>query len=300
MSRRHTDYYWAHIAELQQATYSNHKGRTVSFQGHGLLLIGWLCDRARNDDGTVFMTQRTMSEETRIPLSTVKRLLAAFQQVGWLTDTGEVERYMGKGTPTPIYLVSLVPPVPVNKSKKNSDQVSHQVSQQVSQVIPENTTKPLEQRKTEVLGVSYPYPYPEPKPEPEPKSERTDQAGAGKGEKVGELIALCVQRDLETRPPTGEAGAGLKRKLGNEYRPLVRRALEQYPNAPDTALVDYCIGKRRKEPVSASLVATLRPDMANCEKCKGYGKVFIDMGEGGTLPLDCPTCNAPALSLTGT
>jgi hypothetical protein len=296
MSKHALYYYAANLPLIQRATFTTPAGKEYALGENGRDLLVFLCNAANEKTGWCFhMGNNYISEETDIHVSTVKRLMNGFEQLGWITRTGRLVRHGGRGAPTVEYALTFFPPCAENL--RTGSPTSRPTS---SPGATDNALEPLPQLEVSRKKETETEPQPEPKPEPEPKSERTDQAGAGKGEKVGELIALCVQRDLETRPPTGEAGAGLKRKLGNEYRPLVRRALEQYPNAPDTAVVDYCIGKRRQEPVSASLVATLRPDMANCEQCNGYGKVFIDMGEGGTLNLDCPTCNAPALSLTGT
>lgn len=303
MSRRHTDWYWSHLNELQKVTFVDPKGKERSFLGHGLMLIGWLCDQARDDDGTVFMSVRSMSEDTGITQRTINKLLAAFLQVGWLTYTGE-RRYLGKGTPTPVYLVSVGnPSPPVDRGKKSKTQeqksdlgVSQVLSQVLSPATPLKTVKPLQDKELSENSVSYPYPYPEPDPNPypEPMSPRTDPAGAGKGKGQGrgdleQLVTLCVRADLEDRPPQGTPGPRLLDKVARDYRPIVADAVRLFPVATQQDLVTYCVGKRRNEPASNTLLAALQPDMANCPDCKGQGVIYTypNGPEGGSRPVVC-------------
>ena len=318
MSRRHTDWYWSHLNELQKVTFIDPTGKERSFLGHGLLLIGWLCDQARDDDGTVYASTREMSEQTAISQPSIKKLLAAFQQVGWLTKTGE-SRYMGRGTPTPVYEVSLCNAATMGnqtpKTKKRLQEkaletalgVSPLVSQVVSPMTPLETVKPLQDTELTENSVLYPYPYPEPDPKPEPKSSRTDLAGAreGRGQGKGDLehlVSLCVHQDLDDRPPKGTPGAPLLDKMQREYRRLVPSALQQFPNAEQADQVTWCVYKRHHEQPPRELLKALRPRMANCQKCNGAG-IFYEYPngtEGGTkvVRCDCETLQLETEQLT--
>lgn len=307
MSRRHADWYWSHLNELQKVTFIDPKGKERSFLGHGLLLIGWLCDKARDDDGTVFHSTREMSEETGISQPSIKKLLAAFLQVKWLTYTGE-RRYLGKGTPTPVYEVSLCNAATMGKenpkTKKRLQEkaletalgVSPLVSQVVSPAIPLETVKPLQDTELSENSDLYPYPYPEPEPDPqpEPKSSRTDLAGAGEGRGQGKgdlehLVSLCVSQDLDDRPPKGTPGAPLLDKMQREYRRLVPKALQQFPNAEQADQITWCVYKRHHEQPPRELLKALRPRMANCQKCNGTGTVYVypNGPDNGCMPVGC-------------
>jgi hypothetical protein len=223
MSRQAQDYLSEHLPEIRRATYTDttKKTGTRHIGENGLALLVYLCDHT-NREGVFFMSARSMQEGAGIAtIREVRRLLAGFTELGWITPTGETVSYHGRGTPTPVYALTLLPGVVVN-AKSDLSSVPGDTPKTI-----EKTTEPLthkgENEKTDRKT--------EPEPEPQPG------AGWAWDKKHDQLLAdILACEDM-----AGDKG-NLKTWLVKQYKPLVVRALRDKP-APD--LVAWCLDMRR-------------------------------------------------------
>lgn len=223
MSRQATDYLTEHLPEIRRATFSDTSKKTgvrhIGENGVALLLV--LCD-ATNKDGVFYMSARTMQELAFIStVREVRRLLAGFTELGWITPTGETMSYQGRGTPTPIYALTLLPSVSVN-AKSDLSSVPGDTRKTAEKNL-EPLTDKGEKEKTDIKT--------EPEPEPQPG------AGGAWDKKHDQLLTdILACEDMR-----GDKGQ-LKTWLVKQYKPLVVRAIRDNP-APD--LVAWCLDMRR-------------------------------------------------------
>jgi hypothetical protein len=282
MSRQATAYLSENLPEIRRATYTDksQKTGTRALGEDGLALLFYLCDHANAKDGhRFFMTAESMREDAGIAtLRTVRRLLAGFTELGWITPTGETVRYMGRGKPTPVYALTLVPGVSVNAQNERIG---------VRTGAPGDISTDTKANNANTSRENY-YSEPEPQPEPDPQAGR----GAGAwGIEHDQLLAECLACE-DTKGDNGRLVPWLEK----QYRPIVLRALEE---RPDPDLVGWCVDTRR------GIERTKAPK--KCETCNGY--VFRSGGD----PLDgrhalwnydagqwepCPVCETDLADLT--
>ena len=228
MSRQATAYLIENLPEIRRATYTdkNQKTGTRALGEDGLSLLFYLCDTANAKDGhRFFMTAESMREDTGIStLRTVRRLLAGFTELGWITPTGETVSYMGRGKPTPVYVLTLVPGVSVTAQKLRTG---------VPASVPEGTSTDTKANNANTLREND---YSEPEPQPEPDPQAGQGAGAW-GIEHDQLLADC----LACEPKEGDNGR-LVPWLEKQYRPIVLQALR---DRPDPDLVGWCFSTRQ-------------------------------------------------------
>jgi hypothetical protein len=253
MSRQATAYLIENLPEIRRATYTDksQKTGTRSLGEDGLALLVYLCDHA-NKENQFFMTAESMREDTGIStLRTVRRLLAGFTELGFITPTGEVISYQGRGKPTPVYALTLVPGVSVTAQ---NERIGVRIG------VPGGTST---ETKTNTRNSFQKNDDSEPEPQPEPNPQAGQGAGAW-GIEHDQLLADCLACE-----PTDRDNGKLKPWLEKQYRPLVLQALKE---RPDPDLVGWCVDTRR------GIERTKSPQ--KCETCNGH--IFWGSGD----PLD--------------
>lgn len=288
MPRRMDKPAWAYVVEnlrtIRQARFTDSTGKERPLGENGLALLMYLCDRV-NSYGTVYMTAKTMSEDTGIHLSALKRLLAGFEQLPnlttgepWLTRVGTV-RYQGRGSATVEYALTLVPDLWTGEvtgeplEPRPGSPLSHPTG---SPLATRTETKANTGAEKAFSNVPEPEPQPHPKPEPHPQVRSVQVSEGGEMEKrAGEIVTLCIGIERD-RTPRG-MGGGLLRKLQDEYLPRARKALRDFPSDTNQDLALRCVADRYcedYEQVKARSVSwrprapQVSPD---CPTCKGQG-----------------------------
>jgi len=223
MSKPAWEYLTTHLPEIRGAVLPN-TGSKIGEPGLALLLY---LSGQTNKQGEFFMTAKTMQEETGMAtLRQVEKLLAGFVALGWITPTGETDRYMGRGRPTPVYVLTLFP-----QYAQLFAQTLHKSEEIPSPQTVEKLSKP--NREKDYLKNN----ETESEPEPEPDPQAGQGAGAW-GADHDQLLADC----LACEPKEGDKGQ-LVPWLIKQYRPIVLRALK---DRPDTDLVGWCFSTRQE------------------------------------------------------
>jgi hypothetical protein len=221
MSEPAWEYLTTHLPEIRGAVLPN-TGSKIGEPGLALLLY---LSGQTNKQGEFFMTAKTMQEETGMAtLRQVEKLLAGFVALGWITPTGETDRYMGRGRPTPVYVLTLFP-----QYAQLFAQTLHKSEEIPSPQTVEKLSKP--NREKDYLKNN------ETESEPEPDPQAGQGAGAW-GADHDQLLADC----LACEPKEGDKGQ-LVPWLIKQYRPIVLRALK---DRPDTDLVGWCFSTRQE------------------------------------------------------
>ena len=265
MSKQALEWVSENLPTVRRAKFTDSSGKVRPIGENGLALLWYLCDRT-NSAGCFFMQARTMADETDLHLSAVKRLLAGFEQLGWVTRTGELVSYEGRGTPTPEYSLTLVPGLTKKATATRTGiPTGHPTG---SPRDTSSETKPNNGAETSFSD----YLQPEPQPQTEPHHEPTrpqvatgQEGGKEWGERHARLLPQCIERERD-RTPKG-VGAGLRQKLEREYRPIITQVLRDRPGQTDTELVRVCVAQRNGEKVRPPAPRT-NPD---CEQCRGKG-----------------------------
>lgn len=295
MSRQAQDYLSEHLPEIRRATYTDttKKTGTRHIGENGLALLVYLCDHT-NREGVFFMSARSMQEGADIAtIREVRRLLAGFTELGWITPTGETVSYYGRGTPTPVYALTLLPGVVVN-AKSDLSSVPGDTPKTT-----EKTTEPLthkgENEKTDRKT--------EPEPEPQPEPERFTGVNLGGGEnelteKGGDLLTELLAQEDYTGVRNYQAVRAKKRR---DYLPIVREWEQVQP--PGNA-VEWCRHKLLgTQPTTPQAVHEYNPprwarkdDQQPCEHgCDGFG-VFVYTLNGKEIGLSDCVCNGGDIS----
>lgn len=228
MSKPAWEYMTTHLPEIRRAVLPN-TGRPIGEPGLALLLY---LSGQTNKYGEFFMTQKVMQEETDIAsLRQVEKLLAGFEQLGWITRTGQTVQYMERGRPTPVYVLTLFPQYAEKYAQtlQKSDDIPS-VGTGEKTLNPNREKTLLKNNRTE----SEPQPETEPEPQPESttSADRAGEVGLGNGELLAQVIAWEVEHFQ------GQAGQGLLKKWRTTYPGIVARALELNPPGN---LVHWCI-----------------------------------------------------------
>ncbi len=228
MSKPAWEYLTTHLPEIRRATFPDPSSKTGTrpIGEPGLALLVYLSGQT-NKRGEFFMTAKTMQEETGIAtLRQVEKLLAGFIVLGWITPTGESVSYMGRGRPTPVYVLTLFPEYAhlYAQTLHKSDEIPP--PETVEKTTNANTGKGLHKNDES-----------EPEPQPEPNPQAGQGAGAW-GADHDQLLADC----LACEPKEGDKGQ-LVPWLIKQYRPIVLRALK---DRPDTDLVGWCFSTRQE------------------------------------------------------
>jgi len=219
MSRQATDWLAENLSEINTTTLPNGRGLGQD----GMVLLYYFCDRT-NKEGVFFMQIRTMMDETGIAMSSVKRLLAQFKQQGWITPTGKTVSYRGTGTPSPEYLLTLVPSI--TKMYRSGLQAGLQLDTS-------NLVKPVQELDNDYFLDLEPEPEPEPNPEPEPeplsgsvvsKSARQEKEGIN----ADEVMRICIELETEGMTLRGAPiQTGIVKTWKADYSRLIAQAIAE-------------------------------------------------------------------------
>lgn len=206
--------------------------RALGLQGLALLLF--LAETANSKNYEFFPTVETMRNESGIATTReVHRLLRGLTELGYITPTGEMMSYRGRGKATPVYAFTL------GQVVKN-DLIGDHTSDQVD-------TRKLEKANTGNTStkINYSQPEPEPQPKPQPEPERSGGEGLqGKewGKFHSEVLAECLA--WERANYTGIDRGHLSKRWESDYRPLVTLAIETRPQGTLADQVSWCIEQR--------------------------------------------------------
>lgn len=233
-----------HIPEIRRT-------RGVGMTGLALMVV--LAD-AVNKAGEVFMTGETMRELTGTSsTSEIYKMIARFVELGWLTPTGELNEYMGRGRPTPVYAWTFTPGIWKGAPKEStSDRIGDEfVSEQVSVDSLETSLKPNNDAENESRNVS----------EPEPQPGTPGEPGREWGDKHEQIFSMVWAWE----PHDNDRGR-LQRHVRSDYRPIICNLVNRYPDGDADVLAEWAFSARnngRPAPVARPTPAPSMPDSAD-------------------------------------
>ena len=237
MSKPAWEYLTTHLPEIRRATFPDPSSKTGTrpIGEPGLALLVYLSGQT-NPQGEFFMTAKVMQEECDIAtLRQVERLLAGFIHLGWITPTGKFNEYMGRGRPTPIYVLTLFP-----QYARLFAQTLHESDEIASLGTVEELSKA--NRQKDYKNFRQIEPEPEPDSEPEPRSVVSESA---RQEKAGifadEVLTICIELEKEDMALRGEPILpGLVKRWKAEYPSLIADAIGKGHNDTAENVAEYC------------------------------------------------------------
>jgi hypothetical protein len=225
------------------------------------------------------MGQQYMADEAGIHIATVKRLLAGFEQLGWITRTGELIKYHGRGSKQVEYVLTFYPGAMEEYEEwRTSSPTGSQTSSQVA-----TQSRGKAKRSNEAHGKIDTETEPEPQPETEPEPEPGQGAGQGKGREWGKECDDLLAQVLDRENYQGARNPDKVRKYkAQEYEAIVRYAIQAQP-ASD--LVTWCLMQKNPQQAASrypqtvtTSVRTYLPELTqaygarpDCEHCQGAG-----------------------------
>lgn len=307
MSRAAQDYLTANLPEITRAVYVDEQGTRRALGENGLRLVVWLAG-VTNKRGEVFYTVAAMAEETGLTPRVVTRLLAGFEGLGWLTRTGREVVYNGRGRPTPVYALTLVPDLWTGDAE-NDDQLPTN-GRLTAHLGSRKTTNANTGNGSRDLGGLELEPEPEPETPQAPRKGQGQQRGKDQGGKglESDLFTAVLARALEIEHDDYAAtsikpvGAGLRRSWQRDLTPQVAQIVGMAPETrPDddkavTTLAREAVDARRyanglaalPQPETPKAPTPAPPPMPtikrrgadDCRKCHGTGQVARPMDNG--------------------
>jgi hypothetical protein len=239
MSLNATKWLAKNMPALKRVTYTDASGKERNaFRGEGFALAFFICD-ASNSYGTVMMTRETMSELSGVSKVEIDRLLSAWIRGGFIEQVG-VDRYMGRGRPTPIYALIGIP----NEYKPEKiDAENARITIPIS--IPgdsRNLAEPLQPKENDYFLDSEPEPEPEKEPEPDSlsvvsKSARQEKAGID----ADEVLRICIELETEGMTLRGAPiMPGVIKKWKAEYPSAIAKAIAERHGETAEDVAWYC------------------------------------------------------------
>lgn len=294
MSRQATDWLAENLAEINKTTLPNGRGLGQD----GMALLFYFCDRTNPKDGVFFMDIKTMMHETGLSMTAVKRLLAQFREMEWITPTGKTVSYMGRGKPSVEYLLTLVPAI---------TQKYRTGTQEGTQLGTSNHGKPVQSLDTNYFLGLEPEPEPDTKPEPEPGSVVSRSARQEKeGISADEVLRICIELETESMTTRGEPILpGLIKRWKADYPTLIAQAMKDKPGDTAEDLAWHCHDLRTEartgrkaqgsyagilpRPAQGRQLPDAPKGMEGCLVCdgQGYGIVRDETGIATTRKCVC-------------
>ena len=239
MSHSATKWLAENMPALRRVTYTDASGKERNaFRGEGFALAFYICD-ASNTYGTVMMTRETMSDKSGVSKVEIDRLLAAWIRGGFIAQVG-VDRYKGRGRPTPVYALVGIP----NEYKPEKiDAENARITIPIS--IPgdsSNLAKPLQPTETDFFLDSEPEPDSDSDSEPDSgsvvsKSARQEKAGIN----AAEVLRICIKLETESMTIRGEPILpGLVKRWKADYPTLIAQAMKDKPGDTAEELAWHC------------------------------------------------------------
>jgi hypothetical protein len=232
MSRTATDWLAKNMPALKRVTYTDASGKErQAFRGEGFVLAFHFCD-ASNKYGTISQTRETMSDLSGVSKVEIDRLIPAWIRGGFIGQVG-VEKYMGRGKPTPIYALI---GIPGEYKPQVIDDENARITIPIT--IPgdsRNLVKPIETKANDYFLDSEPEPEPDSKSEPDSdssdiKSVRQEKEGIN----ADEVMRICIELETESMTLRGAPILpGLVKGWKADYSRLIPQAIKDRPG--DTA-----------------------------------------------------------------
>lgn len=298
MSKQALYFYAENLHLVQKATFTTPAGKEYGLGENGRDLLIFLCNAANEKrDYRFHMGYSYIAEETDIHISTVKRLMAGLEQLGWITRTGEVVRHMGRGAPTVEYELTFYSSSLAQNMRTGRPTSRPGATDNLGKA---NTAKDAPQyfdTETE--------PKPETEPQPEPGSPKSDDLQAGRQRKEEEVLRLCIGLEIESMSKRNRVvKPGLRKIWEREYPLLIAKAIEQGQGTTHEAMAQYCYDIRSVERTGytsadtpAQVPTTKRPKEV-CGRCENKN-TDIEGHEGLTTQYNlidnsftpCELCN---------
>jgi hypothetical protein len=292
MSRQATDWLAENLAEINKTTLPNGRGLGQD----GMALLFYFCDRTNPKDGVFFMDIKTMMHETGLSMTAVKRLLAQFREMEWITPTGKTVSYMGRGKPSVEYLLTLVPAI---------TQKYRTGAQEGAQLGTSNHGKPVQSLDTDYFLGLEPEPEPDTEPEPEPGSVVSKSARQEKeGISVDEVLRICIELETEGMTLRGAPiQPGIVKSWKADYSRLIAQAIAEGHGDTADDVAWHCHNLRTEartgrkaqglyagtlpRPAQGRQLPNALKGMEGCLVCDGQGYALIRDDAGIGKPRKC-------------
>ena len=295
MSKQALFYYAENLHLVQKATFTTPAGKEYGLGENGRDLLIFLCNGANEKRDYCFhMGYSYIAEETDIHISTVKRLMAGFEQLGWITRTGEVVRHMGRGAPTVEYELTFFTSSLAQNMRTGRPTSRPGATESLGKAKPVKEAPHYFDTETE------PEPDTEPEPEPgEPKSEDLEPLRQRKeGINKAEVMRLVIEKETaemvrNRRPVT----SGLIKRWESDYPTFIAQGITQGINELE-ALVKWCLDAKAIERTGKAFTHTQDKQqtthlpapskgMANCFVCEGVGHGLVRDSQGVATTRKC-------------
>jgi DNA-binding Lrp family transcriptional regulator len=268
MSKNALFYYAENLHLVQRATFTTTSGKESGLGENGRDLLVFLCNASNEKQGwTFYMGNAFIAEEANIHISTVKRLMAGLEQLGWITRTGTLVRHQGRGAPHVEYALTFFPPCAENMRTGRSTGRSGAT---------DNLAKPVQSLNNDYFLGLQPEPKPETEPKPESgsvvsKSARQEKAGIS----VDEVLRICIELETEGMTLRGAPILpGVINKWKAEYPSVIAKAITEGHGDTTEDVAWYC--------------HNLRAETRTGRKAQGsYAGVLPRFAQGRQLP-DAP------------
>lgn len=279
MSKQALYYYAENLPLVQRATFTNSGGKEYGLGENGRDLLVFLCNAANEKHGwTFYFSYQFIAQETFIHISTVKRLMAGLEQLGWITRTGQLIRHQGRGAPQVEFCLTFYPPaLELMRTGRPTSRPTSRPGATDNLAEPLQTLSAQEKLQTETE------PEPETEPQPERHSGGTEPGKEG-GISIDEVLRGCLE--WERSHFTGIDKGGLAKTWEKDYRQIIPTVLAGLKDCSTDEAVNMCVTQRnadrglslpsaRHKTAPATTVRLLPdfPDNADpaCPMCKGKG-----------------------------
>jgi len=283
MSERLNQFLATHLRQLRKAKFTDETGKQRPALGEaGLKVLVVLCNGADKDD-EVWWGVTAITREAGLAPRTVKRVLAGFEQLGWLERVGEMPQEGRGGLPTVTYRVMLEHlGLDDNDDDDNAPKTTRKMRKSAPIVPSGAPIEPAKSKRGKGSKGNAKTETRNPKPETRnPQPSATDPGPGGGGlvvdryeAAVDRAVAIEATRYLETHPGGDVPGTGLR----NIWRVKLIREMERVLEAMDDP---NC--------ADADIETVARQAHGNYLAAKGY------LHHPGRPGIDSPALRRPAM-----
>lgn len=285
MSKNALFYYSENLRLVQEATFTTPTGKVYGLGENGRDLLVFLCGAANEKREFCFhFGYDYLSEETGIHVSTLKRLMKGFEQLGWITRTGNQVSHMGRGTPQAEYALTFYPPVA--EMMRPSRPTSRPGAT-------DNLAKPMQDMEAHDFFDTETETEPEPEPQTETRSPISESVRQEK-EKINadEVLRICIELETEGMTLRGEPILpGLVKRWKAEYPTLIADAIGRGHNDTAENVATHCHDVR-------TMARTGRPASGSYRNFLPRPAPTRAMPKPKEAYKDCPTCEGKGYYLT--
>jgi hypothetical protein len=270
---------------VQETTFTTPAGKVYGLGENGRDLLVFLCGAANEKREFCFhFGYDYLSEETGIHVSTLKRLMKGFEQLGWITRTGKQVSHMGRGTPQAEYALTFYPPV--TEMMRTSRPTSRSGAT-------DNLAKPMQDMEAHDFFDTETETKTDTEPDTDTEPVLTDPAEQKKGRiTADEVLRICIELENESMTLLSKPVLpGLIRKWKADYPTIIAQALKDRPGDTAEEVAIYCHDLRTQ-------AFTGRPATGS------YNNFLPRPAPTRTMPKpkeawkDCPTCEGKGYYLT--